>query len=81
MPSDLNVGLGYYIILIPPHPNASTTTVTLKIQEVEAQDDSMDRALRRLSEAGVQRHEAQRHLTDSEVDGLGMPMLPRGFMG
>jgi hypothetical protein len=39
------------------------------------------RSLRRLSEAGVQRHEIECDLMDLSVDGLGMPVLPRGFSG
>jgi hypothetical protein len=57
--------------------------VTLEIQEVEVPDDNAGVGinLRRLSEAGAQRHEIERDLMDLSVDGLGMPVLPREFSG
>jgi hypothetical protein len=73
--------LGHYITLIPPQPNAPRTTVTLEIQEVDVQDDEVGRTLRRLSEAGGERHAAQHELMDLSADGLSMPVLPRGFSG
>jgi hypothetical protein len=74
---------GILVTLIPPQPSTPRTVVTLRIQEVDVPDDNAGvvRTLRRLSEAGVERHEAERNLMDLSVDGLGMPVLPRGFTG